>query len=244
MGPQTPEAVVVPPVSLDPIALETTSPQAATPIQIEHVQSPMSPADEAERNFLEAKAQTSHIGNAVSLDEERLLQHAGRQVEEGPDNQPSLENGRPEALVHSPDEEESAARHSIEELSQKANSQLEEASSLPAQSAPIEKSYFKWLKGPIGNFFRKMEEKGYIPMPGDGLKNTLVKSLLLPVNFVKTAVKSIWEWGERDIERLMNNLEKWNLLPKSTKQSESSSSSTPTSFPPPITPPPGLPNAA
>jgi hypothetical protein len=61
-------------------------------------------------------------------------------------------------------------------------------------------SYFKFKNGVVGNFFRTMEESGDIPIPGDGLGKTLVKSALLPINIVKTVIKSVWN-GAKNLLR-------------------------------------------
>lgn len=106
---------------------------------------------------------------------------------------------------------------------------------LVEKNTPPLKSLIEHPVGPFAGLITKMDEQGDIPKRGERFIPTLVKSALLPFNIVKTAVKSVWEWGKKDIERLMNNLKKWNLLPKSTKQSESSPASTAASSPPPIT---------
>lgn len=100
-----------------------------------------------------------------------------------------------------------------------------------AAADPYKRSYFKFVKGPAGTFFRTMEENGDIPRPGDGLAPTLVKSILLPVNIVKTVIKSAWNWTKAEVNAFADKIA--SLLPKSAKQPESSSTSS--SSPPPVT---------
>ncbi len=64
MGPQPAEVPLPPPVSSDSPALETESPQTVSPAQTEHVQPPLSPVDEAERNFLEARSHPQAVQEA------------------------------------------------------------------------------------------------------------------------------------------------------------------------------------
>ena len=80
------------------------------------------------------------------------------------------------------------------------------------ESVPL-KSLIEHPIGPFADFFKKMDEQNYIPKRGEKLIPTLVKGALLPFRIVKTAVESLWEWGEGEITAFMNKLN--NFQPKS-----------------------------
>jgi len=175
----------------------------------------------------------------VSQDEGQLLQHAGRQAEEGPDNQSSLEYSRPEASVQSSDEEEAAVREAAMQQiarNEKMNPAKlmsgmseEDGNEFPtAPERPVEVEAAAESRHIGGSPYKVIsEKKSLFASIAGGIKN-IITAPARALNKVKETTSSAWNWILQQKDAFIVKLKNLKPLPKSDNASPSTQTPTPT----------------